>query len=54
MRCLRRPAAYVPWRGGVAIGDQVLDLAALHAAALLHGLAAAALPSGRVPAQTAS
>jgi fumarylacetoacetase len=32
---------YVHWRGGVAIGDQVLDLAALHGHKLLNGLAAA-------------
>ena len=31
------------WRGGVAIGDQVLDLAALHGKKLLTGHAAAAL-----------
>ena len=31
------------WRGGVAIGDEVLDLAALHGKKLLKGQAAAAL-----------
>ena len=42
------------WRGGVAIGDQVLDLPALHAAKLLTGAAAAALEAASLSAQTAS
>jgi fumarylacetoacetase len=42
------------WRGGVAIGDQVLDLPALHAAKLLSGAAAAALEAASLSAQTAS
>lgn len=37
------------WRAGVAIGDQVLDLAALHGKGLLQGLAAAALETAGVP-----
>ena len=36
----RRAGSAEPFRGGVAIGDQVLDLAALAAARLLDGLAA--------------
>ncbi len=47
---------YLQWRAGVAIGDQVLDLAALHSAhlnnkKLLTGLAAAALETAAVPSQ---
>lgn len=42
------------WRGGVAIGAQVLDLPALHAAKLLTGAAAAALEAASLSAQTAS
>lgn len=37
------------WRAGVAIGDQVLDLAALHARKLLQGHAAAALETTAAP-----
>jgi fumarylacetoacetase len=39
------------WRAGVAIGDQVLDLALLHSKKLLSGLAAAALEVAAVPSQ---
>ncbi len=39
------------WHAGVAIGDQVLDLAALHNKKLLTGLAAAALETAAVPSQ---
>ena len=42
---------YAHWRAGVAIGDQVLDLAALHGKRLLQGLAAAALEAAAVPSQ---
>ncbi len=42
---------YPRWRAGVAIGDQVLDLAALHNKKLLTGLAAAALETAAVPSQ---
>ena len=38
-------------RCGVAIGDQVLDLAALHGKRLLQGLAAAALEAAAIPSQ---
>lgn len=39
----RRAGSRQAWRGGVAIGDQVLDLAALQAAGLVDGRAAEAL-----------
>lgn len=39
----RRKASSEAWRGGVAIGSEVLDLAALHAKGLLNGLGAQAL-----------
>jgi fumarylacetoacetase len=39
------------WRAGVAIGDQVLDLAALEAKKLLTGFAAAALETATDPGQ---
>lgn len=39
----RRRARSEAWRGGVAIGSEVLDLAALHAKGLLNGLGAQAL-----------
>ena len=42
----RRRASSEPWRGGVAIGDQVLDLAAAHAAGVFHGEAAVAAAHG--------
>ncbi|MBS7807165.1 fumarylacetoacetase [Variovorax sp. PCZ-1] len=38
-----RKSGHEAWRGGVAIGDEVLDLAALQAKGLLSGLAAQAL-----------
>jgi fumarylacetoacetase len=45
----RRLASNEPWRGGVAIGDQVLDLAATRDAAPFDGDAAAALASACGP-----
>ncbi|HET9388194.1 MAG TPA: hypothetical protein VFO44_00970, partial [Steroidobacteraceae bacterium] len=39
----RRRGREEPWRGGVAIGDQVLDLAELHALRLVRGTPADAL-----------
>jgi fumarylacetoacetase len=42
----RRKGSRDSWRGGVAIGDQVLDLAALAVAAPFAGLAAEALRAG--------
>ena len=42
----RRRGTQEPWRGGVAIGDQVLDLAAAARAAPFGGPAAQALESG--------
>jgi fumarylacetoacetase len=42
----RRAGSREPFRGGVAIGDQILDLAALHAARALKGSAADALAAG--------
>ena len=42
---------HLQWRAGVAIGDQVLDLAALHQKKLLMGLAAAALEAAAGPSQ---
>ena len=42
----RRRGAVEPFRGGVAIGDRVLDLGAVHAAGLLSGEAAAAAAQG--------
>ncbi len=42
---------YAFWRAGVAIGDQVLDLAALHGKKLLSGHAAAALETAAMPSQ---
>jgi fumarylacetoacetase len=44
---------HAAWRAGVAIGDQVLDLAALHNKQLLTGHAAAALETAAVPSQMA-
>jgi fumarylacetoacetase len=46
----RRQGSTEPWRGGVAIGDQVLDLAALSARAALEGTA---LDAARTAAQSA-
>jgi fumarylacetoacetase len=45
----RRAASREPFRGGVAIGDQILDLAALHAARALKGSAADALAACAQP-----
>ena len=46
----RRAGSDEPWRGGVAIGDQVVDLAAWHRLGLFAGLAAeAAEVAGRGP-----
>ena len=42
---------HLAWRAGVAIGDQVLDLAALHSKGLLTGHAAAALETAAGPSQ---
>ncbi|MDZ5458463.1 fumarylacetoacetase [Azohydromonas lata] len=42
----RRQGSSEPWRGGVAIGDQIVDLAALAAAGVLSGEAAAAAQAG--------
>ena len=42
-----------PWRGGVAIGDQVLDLGALHALSPFTGIAAQALAACAAPALNA-
>jgi len=39
----RKQGSNQVWRGGVAIGDQIVDLAALHALAPFNGLAAEAL-----------
>jgi fumarylacetoacetase len=46
----RRAGSSERFRGGVAIGDQVLDLGALHEARLLHGRAAQALAACARPA----
>jgi fumarylacetoacetase len=45
----RRQGTREPCRGGVAIGDQVLDLGALHALAPFTGLAATALAACAAP-----
>jgi fumarylacetoacetase len=49
----RRQGTREPCRGGVAIGDQVLDLGALHALSPFSGLAAAALAACAAPALNA-
>jgi len=49
----RRTGTQEPCRGGVAIGDQVLDLGALHALAPFTGVAAAALGACAAPALNA-
>ena len=49
----RRAGSGEPFRGGVAIGDQVLDLGALHALAPFDGLAAQALAACAQPALNA-
>ncbi|HXX48295.1 MAG TPA: fumarylacetoacetase [Myxococcota bacterium] len=46
----RRAASAEPFRGGVAIGDQVLDLGALGELGVVGGAAAAALAACRAPA----
>ena len=46
----RRQASAEAWRGGVAIGDQVLDMAAAQAAALFSGEAAVAAEHAAAPA----
>ncbi|MCS6810557.1 MAG: fumarylacetoacetase [Tepidimonas sp.] len=45
----RRRGSQEPWRGGVAIGDQIVDLAALHRAHPFDGLAAEALAAAAQP-----
>lgn len=45
----RRTGSVEAFRGGVAIGDQVIDLAAAHAAGLLDGLGAQALAAAAEP-----
>jgi len=45
----RRKGRDEPWRGGVAIGDQVLDLAAASGTSLFSGVAAKALQAGVQP-----
>ncbi|PIT72177.1 fumarylacetoacetase [Limnohabitans sp. G3-2] len=42
----RRQRSSEPWRGGVAIGDQIVDLAALAQSGVLQGQAAAAAQAG--------
>jgi len=49
----RRAGTREPCRGGVAIGDQVLDLGALHALSPFSGVAAAALGACAAPALNA-
>jgi fumarylacetoacetase len=49
----RRAGSGEPFRGGVAIGDAVLDLGALHAASVFDGLAAQALGACAQPALNA-
>ena len=46
---LRPAGSSQPWRGAVAIGDQAIDLAALHAAAPFAGLAAQGLAAASGP-----
>ena len=46
----RRAGSTEAWRGGVAIGDQVLDLAQVAAAGVLQGLAAPAVAAAAEPA----
>jgi fumarylacetoacetase len=45
----RRAGSNESWRGGVAIGDQILDLQAAHTARPFEGLAAEALAAGAEP-----
>ena len=49
----RRRGSQEPFRGGVAIGDQVIDLAALAAAGVFQGEVAATLQAGAQPALNA-
>ncbi|MEL6348728.1 MAG: fumarylacetoacetase [Myxococcota bacterium] len=46
----RRVGTNEPFRGGVAIGDQIVDLAAAHAAGIFSGLAADAADAAAKPA----
>jgi len=46
----RRAGSEESWRGGVAIGDQILDLAAVHELRVLSGTEAQALAACRGPA----
>jgi fumarylacetoacetase len=48
--CFRRAGAGEAFRGGAAIGDQILDLGALHALGLFEGAAAQALAACAAPA----
>ena len=45
----QRTGSHEDWRGGVAIGDQVIDLAAVAAAGIFHGLAAQAVEAAAQP-----
>lgn len=45
----RRAGSQEPWRGGVAIGDQIVDLAALHRAHPFDGAATEALAAAAGP-----
>lgn len=45
----RRAGSSQAWRGGVALGDQVIDLAALHASGMVTGAAAEALARAAEP-----
>ena len=45
----RRLGRAEPWRGGVAIGDQIVDLAALHGRGCLQDLAAEATRAAAAP-----
>jgi fumarylacetoacetase len=48
--CFRRAGAGEDFRGGAAIGDQILDLGALHSLGLFEGAAAQALAACAAPA----
>ncbi|MBN4688615.1 fumarylacetoacetase, partial [Escherichia coli] len=45
----RRRGRDEPWRGGVAIGDAIVDLAALHRVQPFEGVAAQALAAAAQP-----
>jgi len=45
----RRAGSHAAFRGGVAIGDQIIDLAAAQAAGVLDGLGAQALAAAAEP-----